>query len=220
MPHHPRSSHLFSNTPKKGANVSPLSCHTSLPLVASLSCFLNSSNCLRRQEKSKPLGARGPNVWNVRGLTWFKKSQGFIGICLDMLAVRWGLFTKELRKKKREFVCFPSWNSTHLDIISPDYYLFTFPTKMDRWHPTWCQPRRKSTTKTLKFQRCFSEKHENRFIFSIPKKMVLWGKKSEHVVALIPRSTFTNLEQTNWVQKTMEKSGHPTPPTVTYSPQK
>ena len=48
--------------------------------------------------------------------------------------------------------------------------------------------------------------------FLYPKKWFSGGKKSEHVVALIPRSTFTNLEQTNWVQKTMEKSGHPTPP--------
>lgn len=91
MPHHPRSSHLFSNTPKQGANVSP----PKLPHIIAIGRVVE----LLPQQFQLPWCGR--NVWKRRvGLTWFKKEPRIHRIFLDMFfAVRWGLFTKELGKK-------------------------------------------------------------------------------------------------------------------------
>ena len=123
MPHHPRSSHFFFQHPKKGATFHPLSCHTSLPLVASLSCFLNSSNCLERKKNPSHVVVRGgPLVKRRVVLKSFKKEPRIHRNILTCWRFWWGDFHQRTWGKKTGIFVFPR-----------------------------CQPRRKSTTKTLKF---------------------------------------------------------------------
>ena len=209
MPHHPRSSHLFSNTQTRW-NFQPPKLPHIIAVGRVVELLPQQFQLPQTEEESKPLGAGGTCETSV---DWIVQKEPRIHRNI-LTCWRWGGgFSPKNLGKKTGICVFPLmklYSSRHhftwlLSIYLPSQQKWIGDIRHD------VNPEENQPPKLSNFKDVSVKSMKIVLFFLYPKKWFSGGKKSEHVVALIPRSTFTNLEQTNWVQKTMEKSGHPTP---------